>query len=129
MGTNYYWYPWMSMNEGVKHIGKSSAGWCFALHVDREDDIRSLSDWLRRFAMRGSRIENEYGDPITTEEMVHVICCRGNASAEGGVERSQVFLAANHALEGPRGLLRSKLDSMCVGYGRGTWDLIEGEFS
>lgn len=116
MGTNYYWYPKYPCNccqrpyEAERlHIGKSSVGWCFALHVMVEDfeepRIESLNDWIVRFNIPGSYIADEYGRVLTTEQMLSWI-----------TERSH-----------PRGLLRATHN--CVGQGEGTWDLIKGEFS
>ena len=39
------------------------------------------------------------------------------------------FLDKNHAFLGPKNLLRARVDGRhCIGNGKGTWDLIAGEF-
>lgn len=50
MGTNFYFYENPEINEeDALHIGKSSAGWCFSLHIIPELGIRDLSDWTKCF--------------------------------------------------------------------------------
>ncbi len=101
------------------HIGKSSAGWCFSLHVAHPrpdechcwgDDGRpeSFEQWKDLIEDPSNAIFDEYGDRVSAEDMLRCI-----------TERSH-----------PRGLLRHDLDAhYCVGHGRGTWDLMIGEFS
>ena len=87
------------------HIGKSSAGWVFSLHVI-PGEIESLDHWKERWSKEGVRIINEYGNAITPDEMLLVITNRSH----------------------PRGLLRHD-GSHVLGHGEGTWDYITGEFS
>lgn len=72
MGTNYYWIkedttcPHCGRRDHDEvriHIGKSSCGWCFSLHVDPSIGIRSLDDWIERFDT--GFIEDEYGDRLS----------------------------------------------------------------
>ena len=95
MGTNYY----LKVKKVPKpcyacghtpprpssiHIGKSSAGWCFSLHVypeelDEDQDPprpQSLEEWRERFEDPKFMIENEYDKAITAKEMLHVITGR-----------------------------------------------------
>jgi hypothetical protein len=158
MGTNYYFYPRNSpldasirileqnnennihstalemLREAMRlHIGKSSGGWCFALHVT--DGIRSLEDWKAKFS-EGGVIRDEYDRDYTPEEMLRVITVRSRPdSLEFSVQQDpyykslQDFLDKNHAEIGPNNLLRSQIGHNCIGHGDGTWDLIKGEFS
>jgi len=114
MSTNYYLHkeppceccgrPYESL-----HIGKSSAGWAFSLHVIPEDGINDLDDWEALWSEDGAYITDEYDMTIQPDEMMSII-----------TERSW------H--DGP--LLRHQIDgSFCIAHGRGTWDLIPGEFS
>jgi hypothetical protein len=110
MGTNYYLHknvcPTCKRPEEVKHIGKSSVGWAFGLHVYPEDGIDNLEDWTKEFE-RG-QIKNEYHGDIPPAEMVSIITER----------------------EHPRGLSRQGIDGRhCVGHGEGTYDFCIGEFS
>jgi len=111
MGTNYYLTeescPHCGRSGERLHIGKSSAGWCFALHVT--DDIKSLADWQALWSKPGAKIVDEYGDAFTPEAMLAGITER---SWKGGEPR-------RHPLDG----------SHCIGHGDGTYDLIPGEFS
>jgi hypothetical protein len=88
MGTNYYWHEkppceHCGRNDDGYHIGKSSAGWNFSLHVaqtvtvgDEDIYVMSLADWERIFAISGSYIRNEYRDPVSVEEMMATITDR-----------------------------------------------------
>lgn len=127
MGTNYYLtekgdceccgraYPNL-------HIGKSSGGWCFSLHVIPEDGLNSLEDWEARFST--GVITSEYGDVLTPSEMSEVIRNRAWDRSVGFDYRR------NQAEPGPHGLARHRIDGRhCLGHGDGTWDYIAGEFS
>lgn len=81
MGTNYYLHekppcPTCGHGEGPLHIGKSSAGWCFSLHIIPELQINNLGDWVDRWSQPNVVIKDEYGDAITPEEMLLVITVR-----------------------------------------------------
>lgn len=105
------------------HIGKASAGWCFALHVwpyDADPGYpRSLADWMRLLLMHGTVIVDEYGERIPFHLMMEIIVCRRGAGRESN---------DTHACAGPHGLLRAKIGDHCVGHGEGTWDLLVGDF-
>lgn len=122
MGTNYYWHP----KDGEKlHIGKSSHGWCFSLHVIPERGINDLRDWAKIWSVwYPGYISNEYGDYITRDSMYEIITKR----SWDGVPASPEFCAENNCTQGPRGLARHPLSDHCIGHGAGTWDLIVGEF-
>ena len=129
MGTKYYWlsdegrceHCGRSDSEEL-HIGKSSGGWCFALHVIPELGINDLPDWLERWHRKGSRIRDEYGREVTPAEMWAVVMCR---SRKGDVQ-SPEWYAQNHARPGPFGLARSTHNAKP---GDGPYDLCSGEFS
>jgi hypothetical protein len=123
MGTNFYLKklsvcphcgnelssPESEPAEGL-HIGKSSAGWCFSLHVypdgKGEHQIKDLPDWIPLFEKYG--VIDEYGRERTVTEMVDVITKRSH----------------------PKGLNRHVAEQgRCLGPGEGTWDLLIGEFS
>lgn len=131
MGTNYYWYqgppcPHCERNDKPLHIGKSSAGWCFALHIYPEDGINTYEDWRSKFNVVGSYIEDEYGKTVSVSEMLDIIIDR----CSGSRNFSDMWLVMNHACTGPNNLVRSIVDgSHCVGHGKGTWDYFIGEFS
>ncbi len=133
MGTNYYFHdrrdcPCCKRPFPELHIGKSSAGWCFALHVIPEDGINDLQDWEGNFLDPESYIENEYGEQVSVEKMLDVI---KNRSWDRGVFIwTPKDYADNHAEPGPNGLVRHKIDGhRCVKHGEGTWDCIKGDFS
>lgn len=129
MGTNYYLTtkppceccgrPYDRM-----HIGKSSAGWCFSLHVDPENGINDLPDWVALWSQPGAYIQDEYGDVIPPEEMMSTITNRRWKAPPASART----LAENDAVRGPVGLMRHAIGRHCVGHGEGTWDLIPGEF-
>lgn len=123
MGTNFY------LKEDERHIGKSSVGWCFSLHVYPEEGINNLDDWKQEWS--GKQIINEYDELVTEEQMLSCICKRtwgqpGRYDNEAG----KVFLAENYAEMGPNNLLRRIIDGWyTIGHGEGTWDYCIGEFS
>jgi hypothetical protein len=129
MGTNYY-----SVRRGVDyetpesfwdirgtedciHIGKSSAGWCFSLHVIPEMGIMNLNDWIDRFLDPDRIIVDEYQETVSWDKMIRVITQR----------KGQAPL--DYADPGPNGPSRHKIGHGCLGHGEGTWDYVVGEFS
>lgn len=111
MGTNYYYIRSKCEHcgrgeEERLHIGKSSSGWAFLLHID--DERRSLSDWLRLWETGGGRIVDEYGDEKTIAEVLNTITNRTHLN---GLSRLSTEYP-EQAKPGP-----------------GTWDLCPGEFS
>lgn len=139
MGTNYYLVHKDNFcehchrfDEERLHIGKSSAGWCFSLHVN--DEITSLDDWKKKFSEAEQIIVNEYGDILSVEEMLTKITKRSwkrNKNEAPYLYSSwDEFHQKHHSEFGPNGLVRAKIDGIrCIGHGEGTWDLITGEFS
>ena len=136
MGTNYYLHmnPCQTCGRTDErlHIGKSSWGWCFGLHVT--DEIPSLEAWTKKFS--DGVIKDEYGDAVTVEGMLDRICNRrGSPRMEKhwpmmGYASEADFHAKNHSERGPNDLLRRQIDGRhCVGHGDGTWDYIQGDFS
>jgi hypothetical protein len=81
-----------------RHIGKSSAGWVFFLHVYPEDKIFNLLDWVAEFVKPGSRIVDEYGKFHTPGRMFDIITQR------------------------VPNLQQSPLDGRCISHGAGTWE-------
>lgn len=130
MGTNYYVTvdnPCKYCGRGGEnlHIGKSSIGWCFSLHVIPERGLNDLPDWEKFW--RGKIITNEYGEKINKKTMLDIITKRGQI--DNYRQRDASFHRDNHSEDGPNGLVRSRIGSNCIGHGKGTWDLISGEFS
>lgn len=132
MGTNYY----VHYEENPQfHIGKSSGGWCFSLRVYPDKGIETLEDWKPIF--ENNKIETEYGQPITKEDMLTVITKRAGGFDPSNEERIpyaydfwEAFWDAHNAKPGPDGLLRAKVDGVhCIGHGEGTWDYMIGSFS
>lgn len=114
MGTNYYLHQKPDCECCGRpfeplHIGKSSGGWCFSLHVVPEDSIKSLDDWRELWSKPGAYICNEYGERIPLDEMEAVITRRSWRGQN----------PQRHPRDDPR----------CTGHGLGTWDYITGEFS
>lgn len=148
MGMNYYLHrdhacqcckrPYEPL-----HIGKSSIGWCFSLHVIPELGINDLEDWQKLWDEPNATILNEYGEPVRKEMMLKIITEReSRESPEDFFKRNpslassryktvDEFYEFNGAIPGPNKLLRHRIDefSHCVKHGAGTWDCIEGVFS
>ncbi len=124
MGTNYY----HKTLDSKRHIGKSSAGWCFSLHVYPE--IPSLEMWEEKF--KTGEIVDEYGTTIPPAKMSEIIRERSwNKARKYYLYTSEAdFMDKNFAEPGPNNLVRSKVDGRhCIGHGEGTWDLVIGDFS
>lgn len=108
MGTNFYHVEQppcecCKREYPSRHIGKSSMGWAFALHVYPDDGINSLDDWEQR--LKSGAIFDEYGARISRDEMIERVVNRP-------------------------GTRRRPIDGdHCIGHGPGTWDLIIGDFS
>lgn len=128
MGTNYYLKTaaceccGLHDERNTMHIGKSSYGWCFSLHVgkwlnDSDDapEAHSLKDWQALWSREGWIIVDEYKKPVTPEEMLRIITMRGG---DYGYAK-QGYLAGRHDIDGRH----------CIGHGEGTYDYITGEFS
>lgn len=128
MGTNYYLREDACDKCGrspeALHIGKSSMGWCFALHVIPDEGLNSLEDWKVRWSRPSAKIFDEYGTEVTTTEMLNTISNRGRPNPSPSFD-----YAANDAVPGPNNLIRHEISRYCSGHGPGTWDLIPGEFS
>ena len=138
MGTNYYLKKNVCRCCGRGdeiHIGKSSGGWCFALHVYPEDGINDISDWIAILCDDGNSIRDEYGQALNAEEMLSVITSRMNDDIRWelspyGYDSWAAFHEKNHSERGPNGLLRHRVEAgHCVAHGKGTYDYIVGEFS
>lgn len=138
MGCNYYLQaeppcPTCGRVDDERvHIGKSSAGWYFALHVIPELGINTLDDWRNLWSAPGAIIRNEYGDVMSISDMELIITVR-----HGPPERSYKpyfseveMLRLNGCEWGDYNLLRSKVsDYWCVGHGEGPWSYFTGDFS
>lgn len=124
MGTNFYL---KSPDAEPLHIGKSSAGWCFSLHVYPEHGINNLEDWLDLLCDPYAVIEDEYERWISPSKMLAQITLRSCAYA---YTHYPYIHEINHSEPGPNGLLRCKVDGVhCIGHGDGTYDYIVGDFS
>ena len=126
MGTNYYLKKESPSkcvtckhdpDEKVLHIGKSSYGWCFSLHIIPEEGINSLDDWKAAWGASGAKILNEYDEEVLPEDMLKIITTRGPGKwSPEGMEphRHSPFHSENP------GTVRE---------GPGSYDLILGDFS
>ena len=156
MGCNYYLHrnvcPTCDTPPGEPlHIGKSSAGWCFALRVDRSDpdpwddepveEIKTFDDWVRLFNESDSVIKDEYDRVVSVEDMISIISRREfhtdssrfdepYDASRGPYTSWADFHSKNGSKPGPNGLLRQRVDGRhCIANGEGTWDYVVGEFS
>lgn len=137
MGTNYYLKTNVCQHCGrgdePRHIGKSSGGWCFALHIYPEDGINILADWEQLFKKQENAIFDEYGTPTTIAKLMEIITKRSwkprNDRQPMGYHDWEDFDLKNYSQLGPNGLSRHKIDGChCIGHGEGTYDYLVGEF-
>lgn len=139
MGTNYYTlvpkcdHCLRDEDERGFHIGKSSAGWVFALRVYPDKDLNDWEDWkilLQQMQNHwGACAIDEYGTRIDYDMMIDRV---ENRSWKGRHDHLKDFLYHNHAVEGPNGLVRHDIERYShreVKHGPGTWDLCNYEFS
>lgn len=135
MGTNYYAARAVKPacdhcgrfdEDDRLHIGKSSAGWCFGLHVIPERGLNSLADWKQHLSALGIIIEDDYGNRVSFKEMISIISERHRPDPP---DWDQERYATNHAEPGPNNMIRHKLGQYCVGHGDGSFDYILGYFS
>jgi len=113
MGTNYYaittercpncLHP--TGEPSSLHIGKSSLGWVFALHIHPEEGIKTLGDWVDYITYNDARIEDEYGRTLDLRELLNRIV-KQQATWEATLFRQA---GATH--------------------GPGPWDMLTGDFS
>ena len=124
MSTNYYVLPddpcpCCGRQDAARHLGLSAYGWCFSLHIYPNEGLNTLEDW-KKF-LEGKKIVNEYDSPVTLEEMLKIITERQGT-------RPLNYEELKWAVQGPKNLARC-LPKNCAGYGEGTWDYVEGDFS
>lgn len=129
MSTNYYWHekpaPCHACGHDkskVLHIGKSSMGWVFMLHVDPEEGLNTLRDWQDRWTESGSKIISQYGTGIGIDQMNDIILDRENTCGVWSVKKQQ----ENRAISGPNGLYRGFSNSTPAD--NATYDFVSGEF-
>lgn len=140
MGTNYYLHQRGNLLERlerdeplVRHIGKSSGGWCFALRVYPKEGINSLTDWYQLLRRDNNIIKDEYDYEVSLDQLIDIITNRKwPKRVFHPTERCPTeadMLRLNQAVYGPNNLLRSRIGDHCIGHGPGTWDLMPGDFS
>jgi hypothetical protein len=122
MGTNYYMErgvcPHCDKSEFEFHIGKSSMGWAFTLHVYPGGDSgwadspetkgfppRTWEEWKTELMVPGTRVVNEYGDCVAFDEFVETVEARGTS------------------------FRRHDIGQFCLSHGEGSWDNCTGVFS
>lgn len=129
------------------HLGKSSAGWTFGVHVYPERDINTLDDWIAIFQELSIKDElyilDEYGYNLSLVQFLDTVRERSSNSNWGELKKNinknpmyisylslEHFLEVNQAIKGPNNLLRRRIDkSHCISHGSGTWDHVIGDFS
>jgi hypothetical protein len=152
MGTNYYLHkkpPCECCGREFEslHVGKSSGGWCFSLHVIPENGINTLEDWKKLWSAPGAYILDEYGKRVSIEDLEAEITERnggnmfewwddpqwwlgiGERSFSFSYRSEADFHERNYSERGPNGLLRHRIGDRCIAHGEGTWDCLVGEFS
>lgn len=133
MGTNFYLQGEQCSHCGQelpskprRHIGKSSAGWAFGLHVYPDEGIHELWDWAALWDAPGARIEDEYGRPVTPYEMLKIVVFKRQELRQN----DKFNHAENQSEPTYNGLVRPRLKGQyCDGHGHATWSKFAGDFS
>ena len=131
MGTNYYLHkkhdtcPTCGHRDEPRHIGKSSAGWCFSLVSDAIDGPADLAGWIAAWSAPDAEIRDEYGQEVSPVAMLAEVTER---SARRAPDWSERMYEQNHAVPGPNSLVRHRIDSHCIAHGEGTYDLCKPGF-
>lgn len=125
MGTNYYLHKPSTtkcnhcghdpqIENNIIHIGKSSYGWCFALHIHPQLGINTFDDWKQLWNNPQNIIKNEYDEIILPDKMISTITTRSPGKwSPPGMEPQ-----------------RHELDHQyCIGNGNESFDYMIGEFS
>ena len=107
MGTNYYL---LQDSESDLHIGKSSYGWAFALHVYPDLGIDDWEDWIPLLFF--GEIRDEYGSRVSLGTMAFIVTEREAVWAS-------VYPPPGRRLHRQPGAVRQ---------GAGSWDCLEGDF-
>ena len=125
MSTNFYAHINLGGPVVELHIGKSSIGWCFALHVT--DEITSLDDWRKVWAQAFVTIVDEYGSRCEPDDMLKIVNARGGWTLN---EQTGDWYDLNHATRGPHGLARHTYNATLPPNPEAdTYDLCSGDFS
>lgn len=157
MGTNYYVTPienklseipdTMVNEDGLIHVGKSSMGWCFSLHVYPLYDIMCFRDVCAFIQDYSAGIVDEYGDDVSYSDLIDVIVKRKRKPLEfprkafdllgvPAFNNLQEFVSYHenkpHSCcfwDYENNLFRHRIvQGHCIGNGKGTYDYIIGEF-
>lgn len=125
MGTNYYLHYNICskcLKHNELHIGKSSYGWVFSLHVksplsnttlvygEPKELPENLLEWEELFNDPANRIYDEENNPIPPNAMLRIITEREHPQ---GFELRRNIIDFYH----------------CIGHGKRTYDRCIGEFS
>lgn len=126
MSMNYY----LEHDGDMLHIGMSSKGWAFQLHVIPEMGLWDLPQWLP--LLMAFRILDEQDRPVPLLTLLQVILGREGVASDRpplGYTSWADFYQINRAEPGPFNLHRCKIGVSCMAHGAGTYDLVLGEFS
>ena len=124
MGTNYYTREERCSACGHRkkgrHLGKSSAGWHFALRIYPEEGIRDISD-IFKLAHDAGGVVDEYGQQHSVEDFMHIVMVRFRFDKD---ELPPHWFTENQASRGWLGLAKRRGSET-----GGPWDYINHEFS
>lgn len=76
MGTNYYYHKPEIIGYSVRHIGKSSHGWPFMLHVEPDAGLNTLEEWVAHIESTFGDIVDEYKKKISVEKLLLIVSDR-----------------------------------------------------
>ena len=81
MSTNYY--ATVAATGEELHLGKSSAGWVFAVRVYPHLQLNTLYDWIALLAQPGNTVRDEYGRTVELPDLLNTVMNRPDCRQKG----------------------------------------------
>lgn len=110
MGTNYYIkHKDETKNEifGKVHLGKSSLGWYFNLHVYPERGISNFTDWNDALLKKDNDLEivDEYGKVYEVDEFLGIVTNRSRENEDIDITKLKESADLHSSVDEKRKLL------------------------
>lgn len=111
------------------HVGKSSAGWVFLLHIHPDKNIYSLEDYCNIWYDPNIALYNEYDELISPKQLEHTICDRALEDDRLTQAEIKQFCKENQCrYDASYGLFRYDLDEFTIPTSK-SYDITTKDFS